>query len=212
MNRTSREDQVEDALARMAALDVQQAAIEEAEADGASVEVPEFSAATLDAIVAASVQAAEPRPQPSRAWLWSGAAVAALAAAMLLWWSRPAPPVAPLGTPELVLGGTARTLGDEPPVRPYGPGDSFALHLRFAETPGPVAAHLVALDAEGGSRTLSLPWVDQDDGGRFEGAIAELLTPGRWTLRAYYGRPQACAPETVEGCRSLETQVDVLAP
>ena len=78
MREDSERDPVEDALLQMGLFDEREAAIERAESEGIVAEVPELSSAKMDAIVAASLRAAEPErevedtvslPTRSRRWI-----------------------------------------------------------------------------------------------------------------------------------------------
>jgi hypothetical protein len=220
-DRFEQDDEVEDALARMAAFDAQQAAIEAAEAGGAQPEVPQLSVEAQDAMVAMAAAAArgsvEPAPSRTSATVaWVGGALA-LAASVLLWrvlTDAPAPEPAiarSLPAARVQLGGTARTLGDAPPARPYGLGDSFAIEVVFdTPPPGPVAAMLSATDAEGTRRSLPLERYDRPGVVGFRGQVADVLPPGLWTLQLRYGDPQRCTEARPEDCEALEAQIEIL--
>ena len=215
-------DVIDDALFDMGSFDAQDAAIEAAELDGVSAELPEISDAKFEALVAASLDVAdlppnlEERGGPARAWTrWAVAAGGAIAAALLLWQLRsPTDAVSTADAAlvaELRLGGTARTLGDAPTVRPYGPGDAFMLELAFeTEPPGELGAVVVARDEFGASVDLALDLRRSAASLVLEGEIADMLTPGVWTLVVRYGVLDHCDRGASAQCRRLETKIEVL--
>lgn len=228
MREDSERDPVEDALLQMGQFDEREAAIERAESEGIVPEVPELSSAKIDAIVAASLRAAAPEreteetvslPTRSRRWIpWACGVAVAVAAALVLWQAPPSQDGAavgpgPLPHAQLTLGGTARTLGDAPALRAYGPGDTFFVELSF-DTPiaSNIAAELFAQDAAGVVQPV--PLSSQNRGGVtvFEGEIAALLSPGIWTLQIRYGRPHSCSTSTPDGCETRESRIEVLGP
>lgn len=221
-------DPVEDALLQMGQFDEREAAIERAESEGIVAEVPELSSAKIDAIVAASLEAAapesevEPSPNPAtppRSWIpWACGAAVAIAAALVLWQSPPSADEAaaehtPLPSAQLRLGGTARTLGDSPALRSYGPGDAFFVELSFDTAPAsPIVAEVFASDGEGVRKFVPLPLHKRADAFVFEGEIAALLPPGIWTLQIRYGDSDGCAPPLPDDCETLETRIKVVGP
>lgn len=201
---------------------------EGAEREGAeTVKDGAVDAAQTDAAdgATAAEAAANTGPGYGRLLAWGGAAVA-IAASVLLWRgvvhptqtpTSPALTASSLPEVRLELGGTARTLGEVPPVRPYGAGDTFVLRLSFDTVPvEPPFAALLAEDADGVERPLPfLPHAEQASGTAsvsFEGEIAKHLPPGTWTLRARLGYPPDCSATRADGCRSLETRIEVVAP
>jgi hypothetical protein len=216
-------DSIDDALYDMGSFDAQEGAIEAAELGGDEPQVPKFSSAKFEALIAASVDVAdlppslEERPSRTRGWVrWAIAAGGALAAGLLLWQLRAPAVVAPSGpvpAGTLRLGGTARTLGEAPAIRPYGPGDAFMLELSFEQAPPDVLqAAVVARDASGAETKLALDLRRRDAALVFEGEIASMLAPGVWTLSVDYGDLDACGTDDAALCRHAETTVEVLAP
>lgn len=223
MSEDAEHDSVEDDLFRMGLLDERDLAIERAAAQGVAAELPELSSAKMDAIVAASLQAAGLEPEvddaprstaKSRRWIaWVGGAGVAAAAVVLLWQAPPDEATSPLPSAQLRLGGTARTLGDTPPVRAYGPGDMFFVELSFdTTTQGPVISELFARDSAGVMLPVEIAQEFRDDAVVFEGEIAKFLPPGVWTLQLRYGRSQACDPSNPDSCEALETRIEVVGP
>jgi len=226
MREDSERDPVEDALLQMAQFDEREAAIERAESEGIVAEVPELSSAKMDAIVAASLRAAAPESEvadtvspttQSRRWIpWACGIAVAVAAALVLWQAPPTQDGAtvragPLPPAQLTLGGTARTLGDTPPLRTYGPGDTFFVELTFdTPVPYPVVAELFARDAAGVLQSVPLSSQTREDSTVFEGEIAELLSPGIWRLHVRYGGLHNCSDTTPEGCEDLETRIEIV--
>ncbi len=229
MREDAERDPVEDALLQMGQLDERDIAIERAESEGVVAEVPELSSAKVDAIVAASLAASTPvseiqaAPSPtsrSHGWVpWICAAAVAVAAALVLWQAPPSqvestPTAASLpAAHQLRLGGTAQTLGGTPTVRSYGPGDAFFVELPF-ETPtqSRIVAELFALDPAGSVQPVPLSGQQLGHSVRFEGTIAEFLSPGIWTLRVRYGHPDDCSASTPDGCKTRETRIKVVGP
>lgn len=215
-------DALDDALLEMASFDAQEAAIEAAELEGEEPQLPKISDAKFEALVAASVDAADipssldERAPRGRPWArWAIAAGGALAASALLWRLS----VSPEGTltassipnAELRLGGTARTLGDAPEVRPYGPGDTFMLEVAFESVPPAGMEYaLVARSASGVVSTVALVPRHEAEAVVFEGEIAQLLEPGSWTLAVDFGVLDECGDEESARCRHLETAIEVL--
>lgn len=228
MSEDAEPDPVEDALLQMGVFDAREAAVDRAEAEGGAAKVPEFSNAKMDAIVAASLRAAALEPEvegtassttQSRHWIWWACGVAvAVAAALVLWQAPPSqvessPGTAPLPLAQLRLGGTARTLGDTPTIRSYGPGDAFFVELSIdTELQHPIVADLFARDPAGATRRVALSLRNRDGLMVFEGEIAELLAPGIWTLQVRYGRSHSCSGSTPDGCKTLETRIKVVGP
>ncbi len=218
-------DKVDDALLQMGLFDEHEAAIERAEAQGVVAEVPKISSAKLESIVAASLRAAAPESEveaassPTQRWIpWACGAAVAVAAALVLWQSPPSTDpgaVAPAALPsaQLKLGGTARTLGDTPRLRSYGPGDAFFVELSF-DTPleSPVFAELFAHDAAGTTTLVPLSLEKRNDVLLFDGEIAALLPPGTWTLQVRYGSSDVCTASLPNGCKTLETRIEVVGP
>lgn len=227
MSQDAERDPIEDALLQMGRLDAAEAAIERSEAEGVAAEVPAFSSAKMDTIVAASLRAAALEPEiedvasstSGYRWVpWACAAAVAVAAAVVLWQAPPSQDAAtvvvgPLPSAKLQLGGTARTLGDTPVVRAYGPGDEFFVELFFdAAIESSVFAELFARDSAGAMQSVTLAQEFRDDAVVFEGEIAEFLSPGVWTLQVRYGRPHSCSASTPDGCETLETRIEVVGP
>ncbi|MGH1348609.1 MAG: hypothetical protein ACRBN8_44105 [Nannocystales bacterium] len=219
-------DSVEEALLEMGLFDAQDAAIERAEAEGFEASVPDFSSEKMDAIVAASLRASEPQadeaPSPSPRvprWIpWACGVAVALAAAIVLWQAPPdaeAPSIGAFSVPtgQLKLGGTARILGDTPAVRTYGPGDAFFVELSFdAPLDSGLVAEVFAQDSSGALRPVPLATQRRDGSVVFDGEIAELLSPGVWTLQVRYGGPSGCPDSTSVGCKTAETRIRVVGP
>lgn len=221
-------DPVDDALFQMGLFDEREAAIELAEAQGVVAEVPELSSAKQDAIVARSLRAAVPEseaeetvspPIQSRRWIpWACGVAVAVAAALVLWQAPPSQDGAAVGTgplphAQLTLGGTARTLGDTPALRTYGPGDTFFVELSFdPPIASNIAAELFAQDAAGVVQPVPLSSQNREGATVFEGEIAALLSPGIWTLQIRYGRPHSCSTSTPDGCETRESRIEVLGP
>lgn len=221
---TSEEDNdgLDDALFEMGSFDAQDAAIEAAEIEGEEPQLPDISDAKFEALVAASLEAAdippslEERAPRTRPWTrWAIAAGGVVAATALLWQLSVSPEesltASSIPAAELRLGGTARTLGDAPEVRPYGPGDGFMLELAFeTEPPTGLEFALVARNASGAVSTLAL--VPRREAGAvvFEGEIATLLEPGVWTLDVDFGVLGECGDGESARCRHLETTIEVL--
>lgn len=221
-------DAVDDALLQMGLFDEREAAIEQAEAEGVLAVIPAMSAAKTDAIVSASLKAAAPEPEsegtagsstgPHRWIPWACGVAVAVAAALVLWQATPSSGevsvrTGPLPSGQLTLGGTARTLGETPTVRAYGPGDAFFAELSF-DTPfaSDIVAELFARDADGALQPVPLPSQNRDGVTVFEGEIAALLSPGIWTLQVRYGRPHSCSESTPGGCETRESRIQVLGP
>jgi len=226
----------------MGLFDACEAEIGRAEAEGVTLNVPEFSSAMVDAIVEASLRAAAPgeskeqiqaanevdadegtsqrtRHRPRRWVPWVCAAAVSVVAAQGLWIVSSSPddtsPTAgalPSALP-LELGGTSRVLGGSPAVRVYGLGDAFFVELPFtAKVRPPIFAELSALDAAGKTTHLPFEPVVGEDNLRFYGDIAAALAPGPWTLRVRYGRPDSCSASASSGCEVLERGIDVVGP
>lgn len=224
MTQDAERDPVEDALLQMGLFDEREVAIERAEAEGVVAEAPELSSAKVDAIVAASLRAAEPEAEAvvtplsqARRWIpWACGFAVAVAAALVLWQGFPVEDPAavnpgPLPSAQLKLGGTARTLGDAPAVRAYGPGDAFFVELSFDEPPAaPIEAQLYARDAAGVQQPIPLTPRQRKDVTVFEGQIADLLPPGTWTLHVRYGERGRCSDAAPDKCEVRETRIEVI--
>lgn len=221
-------DAVDDALFEMGSFDAQDVAIEAAELEGVRPELPRVSDAKLEALVAASLDAADTSPHSTNRWgrkvqtaqarswtRWAVATGGAVAAGLLLWQLSTSPGESPtddaIPVAELRLGGTARTLGDASVVRPYGPGDLFMLEVAFEEEPPMgLKAALVAGDVSGRVTTVALVPRREARSLVFEGEIADLLEPGVWTLSVDVGAVDECGRAESTRCRRFETKIEVL--
>ncbi|MBL4684529.1 MAG: hypothetical protein JKY37_08070 [Nannocystaceae bacterium] len=186
-------------------------------------------AQTRSAVRSRDVRPMDVRPMDVRPRRWAATAAVAvafsLAAALVVWFARPAPSSpgradqrvagGALASYRLELGGTARMLGaDDASPRAYGPGDDFLLRA-VPVTNGVVASYATATATPDSSeRAEATPLalaVSQasDHVLEFRGSIAELLAPGLWSIEVHLGPAEACASQT-DRCVLAQVQILVV--
>ncbi len=151
-------------------------------------------------------------------------AVAALAAAAVLWFARTPEPIAtPAAAPKLAViydlelaGGRAERLAAPvaTAVPRYRPDDPLVVRMRpRVADPGPRVLSLRARPETGGAAILVPALVTVEDGGLLElhAPLGELLpvVPGRWQLEVGVGLPGACEQDSAQGCTWVSTTIEI---